>query len=196
MKNSINIKDVTVCFGSLRVLDSFNCSITKNTAITGPSGCGKTTLIRAIMGLCELDGGSISFGSKPKFSAVFQEDRLFEGFSAIENVGAVCEKHLGKSEAQRIASEIPGELLISDEEQGKAVGDYSGGMKRRVAIARALAAQSDILVLDEPYKGLDEKTREVCAECIKRRAKDKLVLLITHDKDEISLTGIEEVLAL
>ena len=67
-------------------------------------------------------------------------------------------------------------------------------MKRRVAVARALAAQHDILILDEPYKGLDEQSRAVCAEVIKKYSEDKLVLMVTHDKTEAQLTGTNKVI--
>ncbi len=194
MKNKISLKNISVSFDGLTVFKDFSVEISENTAIMGPSGKGKTTLVRALMGLLSPDGGEIDFANKPRFSAVFQEDRLFEAFSALENVAAVFEKNMPKKEAKRYASEILGELLIAPEEQGKAVRDFSGGMKRRVAIARALAADHDILVLDEPYKGLDEHTRAVCVECIKKYSEDKLIILITHDKIEAEMTGAENII--
>jgi ABC-type multidrug transport system ATPase subunit len=103
-------------------------------------------------------------------------------------------KEMPKKEARMRASELLSELLISPEEQNKAVKDFSGGMKRRVAVARALAARHDILILDEPYKGLDEKSRAVCAEVIKKYSEDKLVLMVTHDKTEAQLTGINKII--
>ncbi len=196
MKNKIILRNISVSFDGLGVLENFSAEISENTAIMGPSGKGKTTLVRAIMGLLVPDGGEIDFANKPKFSAVFQEDRLFEDFSAVKNVASVCGKNIDKKEAEQYASKLLGELLIAPEEQRKAVRDYSGGMRRRVAIARALAADHDILVLDEPYKGLDEHTRKVCAECIKRYSEDKLVILITHDKTEAELTGMNNTIFL
>lgn len=196
MKNKIILRNISVSFDGLGVLENFSAEISENTAIMGPSGKGKTTLVRAIMGLLVPDGGEIDFANKPKFSAVFQEDRLFEDFSAVKNVASVCGKNIDKKEAEQYASKLLSELLIAPEEQRKAVRDYSGGMRRRVAIARALAADHDILVLDEPYKGLDEHTRKVCAECIKRYSEDKLVILITHDKTEAELTGMNNTIFL
>jgi len=160
----------------------------------GPSGKGKTTLVRIIAGLSSPCSGTVEFSSKPMFSVVFQEDRLFNDFSAIENVSLIFDKKTSKKEAKARASELLSELLISPEEQNKAVKDFSGGMKRRVALARALAAEHDILILDEPYKGLDEKSRAVCAEVIKKYSEDKLVLMVTHDKTEAQLTGTNNVI--
>ena len=194
MKNKITLKNITKKFDGVAVLDNFSCEISENTAIMGPSGKGKTTLVRIIAGLTEPCGGTVKFSEDPTFSIVFQEDRLFGGFSAIENVSLVLYREMPKNEAQIRASELLCELLISPEEQNKAVKDFSGGMKRRVAIARALAAQHDILILDEPYKGLDEHTRAVCAEVIKKYSEDKLVLMVTHDETEAEITGINKII--
>ena len=195
MKNKIIIKNITKKFDTEVVLDNFSCEIDENTAIMGPSGKGKTTLLRIITGLTESDSGTVKFSENPTFSVVFQEDRLFSNFSAIENVSVVVDKKTPKKEVQMRASELLSQLLISPEEQNKAVKDFSGGMKRRVAIARALAAQHDILILDEPYKGLDEHTRAVCAEVIKKYSADKLVLMVTHDKTEAEITGINKIIS-
>ena len=196
MKNKIILKNITKKFDGEAVLDNFSCEIDENTAIMGPSGKGKTTLLRIITGLTEPCSGTVKFSADPTFSIVFQEDRLFDGCSAIENVYLVMYREMPKKEAQIRASELLSELLISPEEQNKAVKDFSGGMKRRVAVARALAAQHDILILDEPYKGLDEHTRAVCAEVIKKYSADKLVLMVTHDKTEAEITGINKIISI
>ncbi len=191
MKNKIILDNISLSFDALAVLDGLNLEICENSAIMGASGKGKTSLARVIMGLTAPDGGKVTFENKPRFSAVFQDDRLFEGFSAIENITAVCAK---SKESDLIAEQLLDELLIPRDEQKKAVRDYSGGMRRRVAIARALAAESNILILDEPFKGLDENTRAACAECIKKYSVDKLVILITHDKTECALMGINNII--
>ena len=100
MKNKIILRNISVSFDGLGVLENFSAEISENTAIMGPSGKGKTTLVRAIMGLLVPDGGEIDFANKPKFSAVFQEDRLFEDFSAVKNVASVCGKNIDKKEEQ------------------------------------------------------------------------------------------------
>ena len=85
-------------------------------------------------------------------------------------------------------------MRIDPSEHDKPVRDYSGGMRRRVAIARALAVESDILILDEPYKGLDADTREAVAAVIREKAADRLIILVTHDRYEAELTGIDTVI--
>ena len=187
MKNKIFIKDLSVSFTDKTVFENYSVEIGENTAIMGPSGSGKTTLLSAIMGLLEF-GGEITFEKTPKFSAVFQDNRLFEDFSALDNLLAVAPK-----ERER-AKNLLLKLLISEEEAEKPVSQFSGGMKRRVALARALLFGGNVLVLDEVFSGLDEETKKVCAEVIKTEAKDSLILLITHDANEAGLLGIEKII--
>ena len=196
MKNSVSLKNIKKSFNGMSVLDGFSAEITDNTAFMGRSGKGKTTLARIIMNLTDADSGEVTFGREPKFSAVFQEDRLFEDFSAVDNVTAVCGRGMSRAEAKKRAVELLDELLIDEQERKKAVHSYSGGMKRRVAIARALLSDSNILILDETFKGLDEETREQTASVIRKYAMGKLVILITHDIHEAELLGIEHVIAL
>ena len=71
------------------------------------------------------------------------------------------------------------------------VRDYSGGMKRRVALVRAILAQSDVLFLDEPLKGLDERTKESVVSYLKRHFNGRTVIMVTHDRDEVTAFGAE-----
>ena len=177
------LEGVTKRFGDKTVLrdlslrfspDSVNC-------VMGPSGCGKTTLMRVIAGLEKPDGGKIT-GRPDKIAFVFQEDRLCEDFSAIANIRLVTGKSLPDEEIE--------ECLVSlglEDSARRPVRELSGGMKRRVAIVRAVLARPDLLILDEPFKGLDEEIRAVCADFILRECPQATILLITHDADEASL---------
>lgn len=193
MKNTVTLDKVTKSYDSHTVLCDLSAVIDENTAIMGASGAGKTTLTRLILGLESADSGEIRFSGKPRFSAVFQEDRLFEDFTAIENITAIIGR--GK-EKERYACDMLSRLMIDEEEQNKPTRDFSGGMKRRVAIARALLFESDILVLDEVFKGLDENTRDRVAAVIREYARGRLIILITHDKHEASLLGIDRVVVI
>ncbi|MBO7386464.1 MAG: ATP-binding cassette domain-containing protein [Lachnospiraceae bacterium] len=77
--------------------------------------------------------------------------------------------------------------IVIDGEYKKPVSDFSGGMKRRVAILRALMADFDILVMDEPLKGLDEETKGSVVELIRELTEGKIVIMTTHDPAEPKL---------
>ena len=158
---------------------SFDLEERKTIAIMGKSGLGKTTLLRILMGLEKYDAGSIEGMENKKISAVFQEDRLCENLSAVTNVAIVCEKNVT---LQEIRKELENIGLSGSTE--KPVRELSGGMKRRVAIIRSIMADSDIVVFDEPFKGLDVETRKTVIEYLKEKLKDRTVIMVTHDIDE------------
>ena len=147
------------------------------TCLMAPSGAGKTTLLRILLGLETADSGTMRIPADCRWAAVFQEDRLLEQLDAMGNLRFV----LGKGFREAAAAALLAELGLGDV-GGKPVRDFSGGMKRRLAVARALLAPSDILVLDEPFTGLDGETRAGALACVRRAAAEKPVLLVTHDE--------------
>lgn len=153
-------------------------------AITGRSGCGKTTLLRLIAGLERLDSGRILLPENAKLSFVFQEDRLLPTLDARSNVLAV----LGErgADATWLADECLAQCGLKGEEH-RFPAQLSGGMRRRVALARAVAFGGELLLLDEPFRGLDEKTRAQVMEFVLQTRNDRLILLVTHDAQEVTL---------
>lgn len=151
----------------------------------GPSGCGKTTLLNILLGLERTDRGTIT-GLPGRMSAVFQEERLCEDFSAVTNVRLVTGKSVSDEEIARCLSSLglSGSTHVP-------VRELSGGMKRRVAIARAVLAEGELLILDEPFKGLDEATRETVAAEMRRRTIGKTVVMVTHDPAEAMMMEAE-----
>lgn len=149
--------------------------------IMGESGGGKTTLLNIIMGLEKLDSGKIEGVRNRKISAVFQEDRLCEEFNSVVNVRLVTDK-----DSKTIINALKAVGLAND--LNKPVANLSGGMRRRVAIVRAMLADFEIVILDEPLKGLDEDTRNNVIDYIKLNTKGKLVIMVTHDQDETSFS--------
>ena len=169
-------------FGDKVVIENLSIEIKDGlvTAIEGASGKGKTTLIRILSGLDMDYEGSVE--NMPKSPIVlFQEDRLVESISVESNLAMVS------SDKARIA-DILFSIGLGGELKNK-VSSLSGGMKRRVSIARALLADYDILFLDEPFKGLDEQTKEAVASLIIKENKGRTLVLITHDKTEAELLG-------
>ena len=149
------------------------------TILSGPSGIGKTTLLRILLGLTEPDGGTVIRAEHTVLSAVFQENRLCEQLSASANVRIVPDApdRSGAAELLRSAG--------ITETEGKAVSAFSGGMKRRVAWCRALAVRSDMILLDEPFTGLDEEKKTCMMRLLKEHKEDNAIVIVTHNQSEI-----------
>ena len=173
----IQVRNLTKSYGGKTVLQ--NVSFTAGAGVTcvmAPSGSGKTTLLRLILGLETPDGGEVSVPAGCRFAAVFQENRLLEGLDALGNLRFV----LGPALEEPAARALLEELGLGDV-GSKIVRDYSGGMKRRLALARALLAPFDVLLLDEPFTGLDRENRARALAAIRETAGVRPVLLVTHD---------------
>ena len=189
MEKMIRISGLEKAYGEHRVLEALSMTLPsgETSCIMGPSGCGKTTLLRILMGLEKADGGVIE-GIPEKKSAVFQEDRLCDDLSGKTNIRLVCPK----KDPSLIEEGM--ENLGLGESMDRPVREYSGGMRQRTAILRALFADWDILFLDEPLKGLDEKIKKVTAEYIRSRSRGKTVLCVTHDPGDVDLLGASRVI--
>ena len=187
--NNIVINNISKSFGEKVVFSNFSEIIPANqtTVIMGESGCGKTTLINMIMGLEKADSGEIS-GIPNKISAVFQEDCLCEDFSAISNIRAVVGSKISKEEIAKALKD----LGLSDKDIKNPVRELSGGMKRRVTIARALLAESDLLIMDEPFKGLDLETRATVIKFILNSISQRTLIIITHAPEEVELLSADK----
>lgn len=167
-------------YGDHPVLQDFSATFVEGsiTCIMGPSGCGKTTLLRLILGLEDADSGELLGANVPK-AAVFQENRLFEDFSPISNVAAVLP---GKPNRDWIVAHL--RALGLDSHLTAPVHTLSGGMKRRVALVRGMLAPASLVVLDEPFTGLDAETKQRALAFVKEQAQGKTLLLVTHDASE------------
>ena len=184
---AIELKGICKAYGSNVVLDNFNCQIeeTSVTCIMGQSGQGKTTLLRIMLGLEQPDDGCITGIQNLRKSVVFQEDRLCENLSAAANIRLVCRNPLK-------LDSIVGNMYAVGMDSNCAkqtVRSMSGGQKRRVAVLRALIAEYDVLIMDEPFKGLDAGTKEKVIHYTKERSKGKTVIFVTHDETECGAMG-------
>lgn len=187
MNKPIEIRNVSKAYDNRMVLKDLSLILEPGRiyAIMGPSGSGKTTLLNLLLGLEKPDKGEI-LSVPDKTAVVFQEDRLCESFSVLFNVRLVSEQK--KTAAEETARQLLAELGLKGEEK-RPVRSLSGGMKRRVAIARALEAESDYLILDEPFKGLDSETREQTIRVLLKHQQGRGILLITHDRTEAERMG-------
>ena len=176
----ITIDDLTLSYGSQQVLK--DCSLRVETgsrvALMGPSGCGKTSLINVIAGLLSPDSGKVSVNGKVSY--VFQEPALFPWLTAVDNINVVLSD--GPETLPR-AEQLLEAVGLSDC-RDKYPHQLSGGQKQRIAICRALAYGGDILLLDEPLKGLDADTRDQVSALLRQEWTGKTLLLVTHDPSE------------
>ena len=176
----IRLHDLSLSFDGRQVLKNCNFRVApgERVAITGPSGCGKTTLINVIAGLLRPENGSVEIGGTVSY--VFQEPALFPWLTALENVNVVLSD---SPDTLEIARKWLCEAGLEEHLQ-KYPHQLSGGQKQRVALCRALAYGGDILLLDEPLKGLDADTRDSVVALLRRECRDKTLLLVTHDPRE------------
>ncbi len=183
---SLEVREIVKSYDGKVVLDHISLKIEKGhgLCVMGPSGCGKTTLFRILLGLEKADEGSIMGISKASLSAVFQEDRLLEEFSAVENVRIVCEKKTSRTEIEQELCEI-----LPEESLHRPVRQLSGGMKRRVALVRAMKKKSSLVIMDEPFTGLDADTKQTVIGYLRKRLKGKTFLFSTHQEEEARQMG-------
>ncbi len=176
------VKNITKRFGDKLVLDGFSADFPDGKAsfVVGQSGCGKSTLLNIIMGLLPADSGETDLRFSDKISAVFQEDRLCEKLSAAANVRLVCPKRVSDEEIIISLSEVG----LAREDSLRPVSELSGGMKRRAAIVRAVTADSRIVIMDEPFKGLDPASKSRTIEYVMKNLGGRTFIAVTHDISE------------
>ena len=185
--NKLEISHLTKRFGEKTLFEDLDLTLTAPAVLWAPSGWGKTTLLRILMGLETPTSGSVQ--GVGKVSAVFQEDRLCPQLTAVENIALVLPGPMSQYKTQ---IELDFQQLGLD---GAALSlparKLSGGQKRRAALLRALWAESDTLLLDEPFTGMDPETMKKAAALLKARCQDRKVLLATHDREAIEALGWE-----
>ena len=178
----LSIKNLSYKYGNNTVIDAlsyeFECG--KVTAIVGESGVGKTTLVNLISALLPAPLGTIE-SDLNKIGYVFQEPRLFNWMSALENVSTVSDEETARA--------LLTQMGLADA-LSKYPAELSGGMKQRVAIARALAYDPELVILDEPFKGLDPEKRREISEFVFKALKGKTVIMVTHDLQDLEFADV------
>ena len=198
MTTALTLDDVRKFYGGKAAVAGVSLTLEagKITCLLGPSGCGKSTLLRLIAGLEPLDGGTVSTDhilSGPRahlppeqrdIGFVFQDYALFPHMSVEDNV-AFGLKRLSPAERQQRALMQLGRVHLAD--RAKAFPQaLSGGEQQRIALARALAREPALVLLDEPFSGLDAHlkagVRDATLEAL--RAAGTAALIVTHDAEE------------
>ena len=173
----IELRDLTVTLGDKRVFDNYSEELSDEgiVIVSGESGIGKTTLLRVLCGLVKPEHGKVTGLSGRKISVVFQEPRLLDDLTALENVALVSDRIK--------AEKLLDSLNMKDELHVKAAS-LSGGQKQRVSLARAFAFSDDVVLLDEPFTGLDEQNKQKAAGLI---GTARLAIVVTHDAADAEL---------
>ncbi len=186
----IELKNVSKKYNNLEILKNFNMKLDGNqiTCLFGPSGVGKTTIANIIAHIIPIDQGIITGTEKSLFSYVFQEPRLLDWYSAYDNIDFVLRDVYDKETRDKITKNYI-DMVDLTEFSGYKTSNLSGGMAQRVSLARAFAYPSDILIMDEPFKGLDIKLKHEMIEAFQKLwdKSKRTVLFITHDIDEAVL---------
>ncbi|MHB1484345.1 MAG: ATP-binding cassette domain-containing protein [Saccharofermentanales bacterium] len=180
----IKIENLTADYKGTAIFTNLTFNLPGNGCVCffGPSGSGKTTLLQIIAGLKKPYSGTVSM-NLTKIAYVFQENRLVPWLSALENVSIV-------SESKEIATRWL-EIVGLGNDIGKYPRQLSGGMKQRVNIVRALAYDAPVILLDEPFKGLDDIIKAKIIDILNELKKDRLLILVTHDQDDVRLLADE-----
>ena len=194
---SLKLENIKVNIQGNEIIHNVDLEVNKGEFISllGPSGCGKSTLLKTIAGLNELkEGKIILFGKEIQEVApekrgtviVFQDLRLFPHLSVQNNIAfAMNLKKVAKKEQKEVINKLLKDVQLEGFGHRK-IKELSGGQMQRVALARALAAKPNILLLDEPFSGLDEKLREEMGQLVKNLQVENnmTMILVTHDKNE------------
>ena len=187
----LEVKNITKSFGNTVVLNDFSYTFERGVyVLSEPSGAGKTTLLRILCGLEVADSGTVSKSPQAKTVMMFQEDRLLENLSVRANIMLAIQAH--SQEQKQNARERITEALCAvglEGTENKPVFELSGGQKRRVALLRTLFAGADILLFDEPLKGLDEALKQQVIGFVKPFVESKVVIWVTHTPEEVKLLG-------
>jgi len=184
---SISLNEIDVKFGNLSVLNHVSMDFESQSisVVLGPSGCGKTTILNLLTSMVYPESGNIGGIEKKRFSYLFQEPRLLPWLTVKGNLSFVLGEIESKEEKEKLCSRF---LEMTD------LSDYSdwypeklsGGMRQRVAIARAFAHPSDIILMDEPFQGLDLKLKHSLIDQFVSlwHQEKRTVVLVTHDIHE------------
>lgn len=194
MSSTVSISDLSVSYDRKRVLSNIFLTFEEGRryGILGPNGSGKSTLLKAILGLIDDYNGEVSIWGKPmkevhrRVVYVPQRSEIDFTFPATVRDVVMMGRYPHKKVFQRMHTQDQelveyalNELGISDL-HGRQIGELSGGQQQRAFLARALAQEADLLLLDEPFVGVDIPTEEKIIEVLRKLSNAGKTLLVVH----------------
>jgi len=196
---SLDIEQLYACHDQDTILNGIDLHLKEGEigCLLGPSGCGKTTLLKSIAGLHPISHGQIALGNKVisspeihlatekrQIGMVFQDYALFPHMSIFDNIAFGLKKLSRKQKTERIQALL--KLVGLEGMQKRYPHELSGGQQQRIALARALAPKPHILLMDEPFSGLDVELRESLAREVRAilKAEGITALMVTHNQNE------------
>lgn len=190
----LQIKSLNKKYEEISLYNDFSINFEEGTitCILGPSGCGKTTLLNMIGQTVQPDSGIFDGFNGKVLSYIFQEPRLLPWKTVKENIEFVLGDSINADERKTLVEQFI-RLVELDSFANYYPAKLSGGMRQRVSIARAFAYKSDIILMDEPLKGLDIKLKLNLIKTFAKlwKADKRTVIFVTHDVDEALLLGNE-----
>lgn len=191
---SLTLKKIGKKYDGVEIYKDFDLTLNEGiiTCIMGPSGCGKTTLLNMIGGLIPLDSGQMEGFDGKRFSYVFQETRLLPWKTVEGNLDFVLDHSLPKEERKALTDNLL-KMVKMEAFANYYPSQLSGGMAKRVSIARAFAVPSDIILMDEPFSGIDINLKQAMLQHFLEIWKNdrRTILYVTHDVDEALLLSNE-----
>lgn len=190
----ITIEHIRKCYDKQNVLKDITVKLENGIVygLIGPNGCGKTTLMRCICGFTQLDGGVITVNGvvvgkdcdfAPSTGIIIETPGFLSHYHARRNL-SILASISGKATKERIDEVIRMVGLNPDEK--KPVGKYSLGMRQRLGIAQAIMEDPQILILDEPFNGLDKDgVRDIHELLQRQKAQGKTIILASHSATDI-----------
>jgi ABC-type nitrate/sulfonate/bicarbonate transport system ATPase subunit len=194
MKPLIKVENLTKRYGSTVILEGISFQLMPEEAlvIMGPSGVGKSTLLSILAGIEPCDSGEIYYDDAVYENAAVPLPVIFQGTETLLPWKTVRE-HLLLVAPHMAAAEVT--AILERVELGahgnKKPPELSGGMKQRLAFARALACRSKVILMDEPFTGLDETLKASLYDLLKAVQKERQlsIVLVTHDTREAQELG-------
>ena len=192
---SLEIKGLTKAFGKKQVLQDLNITIAQGQCycLLGKNGVGKSTFLNCILDLIQPDSGTISiFGQdyhqnplavKQSLGALCEDNPLIEEFTGLEYLNFVAKLYkLSTAEAEERITSLTNYFFTDKESLNKNIAGYSTGMKKKVGIAAAILHKPNVLILDEPFTGLDPIAAQLLVNLIRNYSTpNRVVLISSHD---------------